>query len=108
VTSGGPAHLSALSTLPLPGISSVLTALDADEADLQLGPGGAQALDKAGYESDGGEELEVTKPEDGKTKAWYWRFNKSPMGGLPCVFLVLESPTDLFRLRRVPSDATRL
>ncbi|KAK1920913.1 hypothetical protein DB88DRAFT_501487 [Papiliotrema laurentii] len=101
-----PADLQkALSTLPLPGISSVLTALDADEADLQLGPGGAQALDKAGYESDGGEELEVTKPEDGKTKAWYWRFNKSPMGSGE--FLLMQQGSDDVKLvvRTINSSA---
>ena len=66
----------------------MLTALDADEADLQLGPGGAQGLDKAGYESDGGEELEVKNPpEDGKTKAWFWRFSKSPLGKFASVHL---------------------
>jgi len=58
----------------------VLTALDADDADLQLGPGGARGLDVAGYESDGGEEVEVPKADLGKTKAWFWRFNKSPLG----------------------------
>ena len=41
----------ALSTLPLAAVSSVLTALDADKEDAQLGPGGARALDTAGYES---------------------------------------------------------
>jgi len=57
-----------------------LTALDADEADLQLAPGGARGLDVAGYESDGGEEPETTKADLSKTKAWFWRFNKSPIG----------------------------
>lgn len=40
-----------LSTLPLAAVSSVLTALDADKDDIQLGPQGARALDTAGYES---------------------------------------------------------
>lgn len=84
--------MAALSSLPLLAVSSVLTALDADEADLKLGPGGAQALDQAGYESDGGEELEVSKPTDaGKTKAWYWKFNKSPLGE----FALWSCPDDL-------------
>lgn len=85
-----------LSTLPLAAVSSVLTALDVDEADLEVGPTSAQALDKAGYESvswpiaarkavadkwqDGGEEVQPAPQENGKTKAWYWQFNKSPMG----------------------------
>jgi hypothetical protein len=35
----------------LAAVSSVLTALDADKEDAQVGPGGAKALDAAGYES---------------------------------------------------------
>jgi hypothetical protein len=35
----------------LAAVSSVLTALDADKDDAQVGPGGAKALDAAGYES---------------------------------------------------------
>jgi hypothetical protein len=42
-----------LSTLPLAAVSAVLTALDADKDDAQVGPGGAKALDAAGYESVG-------------------------------------------------------
>lgn len=40
-----------LSTLPLAAISSTLTALEANKNGDNLGPQGAQALDKAGYES---------------------------------------------------------
>jgi hypothetical protein len=40
-----------LSSLPLSAISSVLTALEVDEADLDVGAKGAKALDQAGYES---------------------------------------------------------
>lgn len=40
-----------MSTLPLAAVSSVLTALEAEKEDAQLGPQGAQALDNAGYES---------------------------------------------------------
>ncbi|KAK8861368.1 hypothetical protein IAR55_002187 [Kwoniella newhampshirensis] len=69
-----------LSTLPLAAISSALTAMDTDESDVNVGPQGAQALDRAGYESDGGEEPEAPKVDDGKTKAWTFKFNKSPMG----------------------------
>lgn len=90
-----------MSTLPLAAVSSVLTALDADKEDVQLGPKGARALDTAGYESvshtspvaftteyrlsdadgqDGGEELEVSKPDDDSVAGWVWKFNKSPLG----------------------------
>ncbi|KAL7419787.1 hypothetical protein Q5752_005703 [Cryptotrichosporon argae] len=62
-----------LSTLPLAAIAAVLTAVDADPSDVQT------VLDQAGYESDGGEEMHVL-PEGGKTRGWYWKFNKSPLG----------------------------
>lgn len=70
---------TSLSTLPLAAVSSVLTALDADKDDIQLGPQGARALDTAGYESDGGEELEV-RTDDENVAGWVWKFNKSPLG----------------------------
>lgn len=31
---------------------------------------------------DGGEEVVTAPVDDGKTKAWHWKFNKSPMGEL--------------------------
>ncbi|KAK4689206.1 hypothetical protein P7C73_g908, partial [Tremellales sp. Uapishka_1] len=68
-----------LSTLPLAAIGAVLTALEASDADVDLRPM-AQKLDASGYESDGGEELHVHKPDDGQTKAWHWRYAKSPLG----------------------------
>ncbi len=40
-----------LSTLPLGAVSSVLNALDNDSSDEKAGPVGAEALDRAGYES---------------------------------------------------------
>ncbi|GFZ42817.1 hypothetical protein JCM24511_00535 [Saitozyma sp. JCM 24511] len=58
-----------LSTLPLAAISSVLTALDADPEDLEKAAPATH--DKAGYES---------PVDEGKTKAWFWHFSKSPMG----------------------------
>jgi len=103
------ALMAALSSLPLPAISSVLTALDADEADLQLGPGGAQGLDRAGYESDGGEELEVTQqPDAGRTKAWYWKFSKSPLGECARTGRRRHRTSAHRRLGRVLPHATRL
>jgi len=42
--------ITGLSTLPLNAVSSVLNALEADASDY-VGPTGAQALDRAGYES---------------------------------------------------------
>lgn len=46
---------SGLSTLPLNGVSSMLTTLDCKEAGIQPGPKGAQGLDAAGYESVSGD-----------------------------------------------------
>lgn len=52
-----------MSTLPLAAVSSVLTALDADKDDVQLGPGGARALDTAGYESVRGVPLVISETD---------------------------------------------
>ncbi|ODO06324.1 hypothetical protein L198_01556 [Cryptococcus wingfieldii CBS 7118] len=68
---------STLAALPLAANSAILTALDADPADLKAG---AKALDAAGYESDGGEEPEVLPQKDVKTKGWVYKFSKSPLG----------------------------
>ncbi|WOO78950.1 uncharacterized protein LOC62_02G002487 [Vanrija pseudolonga] len=66
----------ALKVLPLSVVSSVLTAYEG-------GPSGytvTRRVDAAGYESDGGEEDgPVNAPRD-DTKAFNWRFSKSPMG----------------------------
>lgn len=62
--------------LPLACVGSVVTALED-------GPNGFEAnrrLDAAGYESDGGEELEVNLPPRDDSKIWKWRFSKSPLG----------------------------
>lgn len=67
---------AALKVLPLSVVSSVLTAYEG-------GPSGytvTRRVDAAGYESDGGEEDgPVNAPRD-DTKAFNWRFSKSPMG----------------------------
>lgn len=81
---------TSLSTLPLAAVSSVLTALDADKEDAQVGPGGAKALDAAGYESDGGEELEVQTADD--VAGWDWKFSKSPLGSGE--FLLVKQGTE--------------
>ncbi|WVQ83590.1 hypothetical protein IAT38_005731 [Cryptococcus sp. DSM 104549] len=105
-----PSHLKSpsdlqkcLSTLPLAANSAALTALDTDPADLNSSS--AQALDRAGYESDGGEEPEVQGKTDFKTKGWTYRFNKSPMGSGE--FLLTQQGSDDVKLvvRTINSSA---
>ncbi|KAE8540789.1 hypothetical protein D1P53_003153 [Cryptococcus gattii VGV] len=95
-----------LSLLPLAACSAALTALDADPADLKTT--GPQALDKAGYESDGGEEPEVAHQREMKTKGWKFRFNKSPMGSGE--FLLMREGSDEVKLvvRTINSSAFTL
>ncbi|CAD6576840.1 MAG: hypothetical protein TREMPRED_001782 [Tremellales sp. Tagirdzhanova-0007] len=85
-----------LSTLPLDAVSAVLTALEADASETQVGPTGAEALDRAGYESDGGEEFSSHRRQEPHVKAWTWRFNKSPLGSGE--FLLVQQGSEDVRL----------
>ncbi|RXK41434.1 hypothetical protein M231_01340 [Tremella mesenterica] len=95
-----------LSTLPLAAVSTVLTALEVDQKAVPAVPV-AQALDSAGYESDGGEESETHAQtvKDDKTKAWHWRYNKSPLGSGE--FLLVQEGTQEVKLvvRTINSSA---
>lgn len=67
---------TALAMLPLACVASVATALE----DGPTGFKSNRRVDAAGYESDGGEELEVNLPPKDESKIWKWRFSKSPLG----------------------------
>ncbi|WVO17987.1 hypothetical protein L204_105685 [Cryptococcus depauperatus] len=92
-----------LSSLPLAACSAALTALDADPADFKSV--GAQAYDRAGYESDGGEEPEVIAGQGMKTKGWMFRFNKSPMGSGEFLLMREESNDIKMVVRTINSSA---
>ncbi|OCF78154.1 hypothetical protein I204_00091 [Kwoniella mangroviensis CBS 8886] len=97
----------ALSSIPLLATSSVLTALDSDPEDFKF-VYDAQALDRAGYESDGGVdgsgESKPLKP-DYVTKPWTFKFNKSPLGSGE--FLLTKGGSDDVKLvvRTINSSA---
>ncbi|WVF66843.1 hypothetical protein IAT40_001585 [Kwoniella sp. CBS 6097] len=99
----------ALSTLPLAAATSILTALDTDPAELKVGVTGSQALDRAGYESDGGEDLDGKSENKAvlpdRTKAWTFKFSKSPMGSGE--FLLSQGNSDDIKLvvRTINSSA---
>lgn len=70
--------------LPLACVASVVTALE----DGPTGFTANRRVDAAGYESDGGEEIEVNVnlPAKDVNKLWKWRFSKSPLGELRACF----------------------
>jgi len=72
----------------------MLTTLDCKEQGIQPGPKGAQGLDAAGYESDGGEEAETRGhvPKDERVKPYYFQYSKSPMGSGE--FLLMRKGSD--------------
>ncbi|WVR04016.1 hypothetical protein IAU60_001015 [Kwoniella sp. DSM 27419] len=102
----------ALSALPLLATTAVLTALEAKPEDLRSGVTDAQALDRAGYESDGGEDVEgdtsgkMSRVD--KSKAYFFKYSKSPMGSGE--FLLSKGETDDVKLvvRTINSSAFTL
>lgn len=95
---------TALATLPLAGIASVLTALES-------GPQGypvKNRVDAAGYESDGGdddhEEERASAPRD-ESKEWHWRYSKSPMGSGELLLVKGETDSVNMVVRTINSAA---